>query len=75
MTKSSCDEITGSLAEDQSPTSDPRFVAAPDKFLANKVDRLAESVNLFLQQCPASRTVTFQINFLASTPVASISRE
>ena len=26
------------LAEDQSPTSDPRFVAAPDKLLVEKVD-------------------------------------
>ena len=26
------------LAEDRSPTSDSRFVAAPDKFLVDKVD-------------------------------------
>ena len=46
------------LVEDRSPTSDPYFVAAPDKLLVEKVDRLAELFNSFLQQCSAPQTVT-----------------
>ena len=52
------------FAEDRSSTSAPRFVAAPDKLLVEKVDRLAESFNSFLQQCPAPQTVTLQTNSL-----------
>ena len=58
------------FAEDRSLTSAPRFVAAPDKLLVEKVDRLAESFNSFLQQCPAPQTVTLQTNSFA-TPMAS----
>ena len=56
------------VAENRSPTSDRRFVAASDKLLVVKVDRLAESFNSFLQQCPAPQTVTFQTNSFAPTP-------
>ena len=41
------------VAEDRLPTSDPRFVAAPDKLFVDKVDRLEESFNSFFQQSPA----------------------
>ena len=58
------------FAQDRSSTSAPRFVAAPNKLLVEKVDRLAESFDLFLQQCPAPQTVTLQTNSFA-TPMAS----
>ena len=63
------------VAEDRSPISDPRFVAVPDKLLADKVDRLAESFNSFLQQCPAPQTVTLQTNSFASTAMASTNQD
>ena len=63
------------VAEDRSPISDLRFVAAPDELLVNKVNRLAKSFNLFLQQCPAPQTVTLQINSFAPTPIASTNRD
>ena len=46
------------LAEDRLPAYDYRSVAAPDKHLVEKVDRLTESFNQFWQQCPAPQTVT-----------------
>ena len=59
------------FAEDRSSTSEPRFVAAPDKLLVEKVDQLAKSFNSFLQQCPAPQTVTLQANSFAPIPMAS----
>ena len=63
------------VAEGQSPTPDPCFVATPDKLLADKVDQLAELFNSFLQQCPARQTVTLQPNSFAPTPMASTNRD
>ena len=63
------------VAEDQLPTSEPRFVSAPYKLLADKVDRLAESFNSFLQQNLAPQTVTLQTNSFALTPMASTNRD
>ena len=63
------------LAEDRSPTSVLRFAAAPDKLFVEKVDRLAESFNSFLQQCPAPQTVTLQTNSFAPTPMASTNQD
>ena len=62
------------LAENRSTTSDPRFVAAPDKLLVDKVDRLAESFNSFLPQCPALQTVRLQTNSFAPISMASTNR-
>ena len=59
------------VAEDRSPTSDPRFVSAPSKLLADKVDRLAKSFNSFLLQHPAPQSVTLQTNSFAPTLMAS----
>ena len=63
------------VAEDRLLTSDPRFVSAPNKLLADKVYRLAESFNSFLQQHPAPQTVKLQTNSFAPTSMASINRE
>ena len=63
------------LAEDQSPISDSHFVAAPDKLIVEKVNRLAQSFNSFLKQCPAPQTVTLQTNFFAPTPMASTNQD
>ena len=59
------------VAEDRSSTSDPRFVSATNKLLADKVDRLAESFNSFLQQQLAPQTVTLQANSFAPKPMTS----
>ena len=63
------------VAEDRSPTSDPRFVGASDKLFVDKVDRLAESFNSFLQQCPSPQTVTLQTNSFAPRLMASINQD
>ena len=63
------------VAEDQSPTSGPRFVVFPDKLLWDKVDRLVESFNSFLQQYPAPQTVKVQTNSFAPTPMTSTNRD
>ena len=63
------------FAEDRSSTSKHRFVAAPDKLLVEKVDRLAESFNSFLRQCQALQTVTLQTNPFAATPMASTNQD
>ena len=65
----------GVVAENRSPISIPRFVSAPNKLLADKVDRLAKSFNSFLQQHPAPQTVTLQTNSFASTLMASTNRD